>query len=77
MPDSCDTKTSGIQALFVTQKGKSKIGRPKLPEAESRSIFVSTRLSPEEHKKITEAIRMSGKKKSDWLREALLEKIRH
>ena len=37
-------------------------------------MFVSIRLSPEEHQKITQAIGRSGTKKSNWLRTALLAK---
>jgi hypothetical protein len=64
------------QDLFVTQQTKMKRGRPKVPKAKSRSVFVSTRLSPEEHQEILNAIRKSGKRKSEWLREALCDKAR-
>lgn len=56
----------------MTQKQKPQIGRPKVPAMEARSIFISTRLSAEENKEIKEAIKRSGKKKSEWIREALL-----
>lgn len=59
-------------SFFVTHKQKTLIGRPKLPEPEARSIFISTRLSAEENEKIKEAIQKSGKKKSDWIRDTLL-----
>jgi hypothetical protein len=58
------------------EKNKPKMGRPRVLEIESRSIFISTRLSPGEHQKISDAIKKSGKTKSNWLREALLEKAR-
>jgi len=50
------------------------MGRPSALQTESRSIFISTRLAPTEHREILKAIRESGQKKSDWLREALLTK---
>jgi hypothetical protein len=58
----------------VTHKDKPKMGRPRVLKTESRSIFISTRLSPVEHQKISDAIKKSGMKKSEWLREALLGK---
>jgi hypothetical protein len=67
---------SRSKTFFVTHQKKVERGRPKLPEGEARSVFVSTRLSPEEHQEIVTAIRKSGKKKSDWLRGALLGKAR-
>jgi hypothetical protein len=70
----CDTESIEKQFFFVTQKQKISIGRPKLPETEARSIFISTRLSAEENDQIKEAIHRSGKTQSDWIREVLLEK---
>jgi hypothetical protein len=60
----------------VTQKRKPTIGRPKLPAEKSRSGFISTRVSASEKKEIKDAIKKSQKKKSDWLREVLLEAAR-
>jgi hypothetical protein len=51
-------------------------GRPKLPETEARSIFISTRLSVGESQVIREAIKRSGMKKTEWVREELLRSAR-
>jgi predicted HicB family RNase H-like nuclease len=53
---------------------KPKMGRPKVPKAKLRGIIVNARLSPEEHKKILEAVERSKDSKSDWIRKTLLEK---
>jgi hypothetical protein len=60
------------QDLFVSQQRKKPTGRPKLPQAEARSIFISTRLSPAENEEVRSAMKRSGKTKSDWLRAAIL-----
>jgi len=49
-----------------------KMGRPKVPKAKLRGILIQARLSPEENKAISDAIRRSKDNKSDWLRKALL-----
>ena len=49
-----------------------KIGRPKLPKNETRSIMLSTRVNIEENKAIKTAINASKKAKTEWLRSALL-----
>jgi len=41
------------------------MGRPKVPKAKLRGIIVNARLSPEEHKKILEAVGRSQDSKSD------------
>jgi hypothetical protein len=53
---------------------KTKMGRPKVPKAKLRGIMVNARLSPEEHRKILEAIERANESKSDWIRKTLLEK---
>ena len=53
---------------------KTKMGRPKVPKAKRRGIMVNARLSPEEHRKIEEAVARSKDTKSDWIRKTLLEK---
>lgn len=53
-----------------------KLGRPKLPKRKVRQPGLSLRLRPDEDKLIRDAIARSGKSKSEWLREALLEKAR-
>jgi hypothetical protein len=49
-----------------------KMGRPKVAKAKLRGILIQARLSPEENKTISEAIRRSGTVRSDWVRKALL-----
>jgi hypothetical protein len=50
-----------------------KIGRPKLPKTEARSIMLSTRVNANENKVIQGAIRAAGEDKTVWLRNALLQ----
>jgi hypothetical protein len=50
----------------------AKMGRPRVPKAEKRDIFVVTRVSPEENKLFMAAIKLSKQSKSDWARKALL-----
>ena len=51
---------------------KAKMGRPKLPKAKVRGILILARISPEENKAISAAIRRSPDGKSEWIRKALL-----
>jgi hypothetical protein len=51
---------------------KSKMGRPKVPKAKKRGIFIVTRVSPEESHAINGAIRRTGQSQSEWTRETLL-----
>lgn len=53
---------------------KSKLGRPKVPKAKLRGIIVNARFSPEEHKKIIEAVNRANESQSEWIRKTLLEK---
>lgn len=53
-----------------------KVGRPKIAKAERRSLFVSTRLSPDEYKEIEDAIKASGVDKTEWIRRKLLAAAR-
>jgi hypothetical protein len=50
---------------------KKKIGRPKLPKGEARSVF-SLRFSQAERKKIETAAKKSGEPLTQWARNALL-----
>ena len=52
---------------------RKKIGRPKLPRSEARSIMLSTRVNAVEHKIIREAIKAADEDKTVWLRNALLK----
>ena len=51
---------------------KKKLGRPKLPKSEARTIMLSTRVNADENKAVQNAISKSGKKKTVWMREAML-----
>jgi hypothetical protein len=57
-----------IRKVFM----KAKMGRPKVPKAKKRGIFIVTRVSPEESQAINGAIRRSGQNQSEWARKALL-----
>jgi hypothetical protein len=54
-----------------------KMGRPKLAKGEARAKFFSTRVSNDEFKEITDAIKRDAIKKPDWVRNALLAKARN
>jgi hypothetical protein len=49
-----------------------KIGRPKLPKYEARSVMLSTRVNIEENRAIEAAVKAAKKAKTEWLRNALL-----
>ena len=49
-----------------------KMGRPKVPKAKKRGVFIVTRVSPEESQAINGAIRRAGQSQSEWARKALL-----
>jgi hypothetical protein len=53
---------------------KRKMGRPRL-SAKGVAVVFSVRLPPQEAKLIQSAIRASGKKKPDWLRNAILAAV--
>jgi hypothetical protein len=50
-----------------------KMGRPKLPKGEFRGVLIGARFVPEEAKQVHDAIKRSGKVKSAWIREMLLQ----
>jgi hypothetical protein len=52
------------------------VGRPALPKKEKRGMFVSTRVSPPEYKKIHDAIKASGEAKTEWIRKKLIAAAR-
>jgi len=55
----------------MTEKKKSKMGRPKLPKDEKRKVF-SLRVSKPEWARIKDAAQKAGKPETRWAREALL-----
>ena len=56
----------------MTEKKKSKMGRPKLPKDEKRKVF-SLRFSKPELDRIKHAAKKDGLKVTKWARKALLE----
>lgn len=59
---------------FVAQNMKTpKMGRPKLPKGEAKSLTIRARVSPEEYKAIGDAAKKQGEKLSEWARKALLD----
>lgn len=55
---------------------KKKMGRPRLLDTEKKGSLIAVRLLGNEEIEIERAIAESGKKKADWLREAVLAKAR-
>jgi hypothetical protein len=51
---------------------KKKMGRPKLPKGSSREDRLYCRLLKSEVKEIEVAAKKSGKTKSEWIRDILL-----
>jgi hypothetical protein len=49
-----------------------KMGRPKLPKSEARTIMLSTRVNAVESKAINRAVEASGKDKTVWIRDAIM-----
>lgn len=48
------------------------MGRPKVAKAKLRGILVQARISPEENKAISAAMKRAKDSKSEWIRKALL-----
>jgi len=57
-------------------KSKPKMGRPEVPDAERRELFVSTRVNQPEYEEIHRAIKTSGEAKTEWIRKKLLAAAR-
>ena len=55
----------------MTEKKKSKMGRPKLPKDEKRKVF-SLRVSKQEWGRIKDAAKKAGEPETRWARKALL-----
>ena len=58
--------------LYAKLFMKAKMGRPTVPKAKKRGIFIVTRVSPEENQAISGAIRRAGQNQSECVRKALL-----
>ena len=48
------------------------MGRPTLPKGEAKGILIGARFSPDESKQVHDAVKRSGKTKSEWVRNSLL-----
>jgi hypothetical protein len=55
----------------MTEKKKSKMGRPKLPKGEAKKVF-SLRFSKPERERIKAAAKRAGEPVTKWARETLL-----
>lgn len=53
-----------------------KLGRPPLPAGDVRNVRLTIRFTEMEDGEIDRAIEESGKLKSDWIRDVLLEAAR-
>lgn len=53
------------------------MGRPKLPKGEAKGVLFAARVSNDDAKVINDAIKQSGTKKPEWLRNALLSAAKH
>jgi hypothetical protein len=53
-----------------------KLGRPKLAKGEARGVLIGARFAPDESKEVHDAVKRSGRVKSDWIRNALLTAAR-
>jgi predicted HicB family RNase H-like nuclease len=50
---------------------KSKMGRPPVPKSKLRAIILNVRLSPEESRVISAAVKRAGESASEWVRKTL------
>jgi hypothetical protein len=55
----------------------NKVGRPSVPKDEARAPGLSVRLTKAEVGKIDNAVNLSGLKRSDWARKALIYVAEH
>jgi hypothetical protein len=53
-----------------------KMGRPKLPRSEALAEVFAVRLRISEARVVRKAISESEQKRSEWIRDALLDKVR-
>ena len=54
----------------------NKVGRPRVSKEGALAELFAVRLRPDQAREVKAAIRKSGKTKSDWLRDALLQAAR-
>jgi len=51
---------------------KTKMGRPILPKGQAKGVLIGARFSLDESKRVHDAVKKSGKNKSEWVRDKLL-----
>ena len=51
---------------------KPKMGRPKLPKGEVKTILIGAKFAPDEAKLINAAVKRKNTDKSKWIRKTLL-----
>ena len=51
---------------------KTKLGRPKLPKGEAKSLMIRARVSQAEYKLVEGASKADGKELSEWVRTVLI-----
>jgi len=51
---------------------KKKMGRPTLPKGEAKGVLIGARFSPDESKRVNDAVKRSKQGKSEWIRAMLL-----
>ena len=51
---------------------KKKLGRPKLPKGEAKSVLIAAKVSKDDWGKIQAAMKRSGLSESEWVRQAAL-----
>ena len=56
---------------------KKKLGRPVLPGGSAKGIMLSARFTKAESDSIADAVKRSGQKKTEWIRNALLGAAGH
>lgn len=54
---------------------KIKLGRPKLPKGQAKPVLIAARFTASESEQVHDAIRASGKSKSEWVRGRLLNVV--
>jgi hypothetical protein len=52
---------------------KAKLGRPKVPKSEKRSILMQFKVNQAEAKRVRAATSKSPNSKSEWMRTAVLD----
>ena len=57
---------------MLNESMKKKMGRPRLAKT-AKDVLIGARFGVEEAKKVEESVKKSGKSKSAWIREKLLD----